>query len=54
MRKLNTGWIMALALGLAVPSFSNCVRRHEGEDREERRGRAELGGSACPRMSSRS
>jgi hypothetical protein len=22
MRKLNTGWIMALALGLAVPSFS--------------------------------
>jgi len=23
MRKLNMGWIMALALGLAVPSFSN-------------------------------
>ena len=22
MRKLNTGWIMALALGLAIPSFS--------------------------------
>ncbi len=22
MRKLNTGWMMALALGLAVPSFS--------------------------------
>jgi hypothetical protein len=23
MRKLNTGWMMALALGLAIPSFSN-------------------------------
>jgi hypothetical protein len=23
MRKLNMGWMMALALGLAIPSFSN-------------------------------
>jgi hypothetical protein len=25
MRKLNMGWMMALALGLAVPSFSNAI-----------------------------
>jgi hypothetical protein len=25
MRKLNMGWMMALALGLAVPSFSNAL-----------------------------
>jgi type II secretory pathway pseudopilin PulG len=25
MRKLNMGWMMALALGLAMPSFSNAV-----------------------------
>jgi hypothetical protein len=25
MRKLNMGWTMALALGLAIPSFSNAL-----------------------------
>jgi hypothetical protein len=25
MRKLNMGWMMALALGLAIPSFSNAI-----------------------------
>jgi hypothetical protein len=25
MRKLNMGWMMALALGLATPSFSNAI-----------------------------
>ena len=25
MRKLNMGWMMALALGLAMPSFSNAI-----------------------------
>ena len=44
MRKLNMGWIMALALGLAVPSFSTAFAATKAKTREERRGRAERGG----------
>ena len=30
MRKLNMGWMMALALGLAVPSFSSALAAPKG------------------------
>ena len=52
MRKLNMGWMMALALGLAVPSFSTAFAAHKREDRQERRVRREPR-RACRRTSSR-
>ena len=40
MRKLNMGWMMGVALALAVPSFSNAFAASSKTAGQQRRGRA--------------
>ena len=48
MRKLNMGWMMVLALALAVPSFSSAFAAASGEDGDSQQRRARRG-RACRR-----
>ena len=53
MRKLNMGWMMALALGLAVPSFSTAFAGTKSTKTAATDEAAAPSGRACRRKSRR-